>query len=130
MQELQTIKTKYGTIYIEKIGFQEEKERIKIYDSQQGYMDYFSLETIEDTAEINDISPEEYISDIIHKIKYLNNVEELLDYLCIAWECMSDNWKDIANYLSPESPEKTEKDLLKNEWVNVIGDYYILVYPI
>ena len=57
------------------------------------------------------ITPEEYMSDIIHKMKYLNNVEELMEYLCVSWECMSDDWKDIANYLSPENPEKTEKDL-------------------
>jgi hypothetical protein len=43
---------------------------------------------------------------------------------------MSNDWKDIANYLSPENPEKTEKILLENEWINVIGDYYIVVYPI
>lgn len=130
MQELQTIKTKYGTFYIEKIGYQEEDERIKIYDSKQRYMDYFTMESIEETAKMNSISPEEYMSDIIHKIKYLNNIEELLDYLGIAWECMSTDWKDVANYLSPENPEKTEKDLLENEWVNVIGDYYVAVYPI
>jgi hypothetical protein len=130
MQELQTIKTKYGTFYIEKIGYQEEDERIKIYDSKQRYMDYFNIEHVEDVAEINCISPEEYMADIIHKIKYLNNIEELLDYLGIAWECMSTDWKDVANYLSLENPEKTEKDLLENEWVNVIGDYYVAVYPI
>jgi len=130
MQELQTIKTNYGTFYIEKIGFQEEKERIKIYDSKQRYMDYFNMEDVEETAKMNSISPEEYMSDTIHKMKYLNSVEELMKYLCISWECMSDDWKNIANYLSPENPEKTEKDLLENEWVNVIGNYYILVYPI
>ena len=130
MQELQTIKTNYGTFYIEKIGFQEEKERIKIYDSKQRYMDYFDMEDVEDVAEIYCMSPEEYMADTIHKIKNLKSVEELMEYLCISWECMSDDWKDVANYLSLENPEKTEKDLLENEWVNVIGDYYIVVYPI
>ena len=130
MQELQTIKTNYGTFYIEKIGFQEEKERIKIYDSKQRYMDYFDMEDVEDVAEIHCMSPEEYMADTIHKMKNLKSVEELMEYLCVSWECMSDDWKDIANYLSPKNPEKTEKDLLENEWVNVIGDYYIVVYPI
>ena len=130
MQELQTIKTNYGTFYIEKIGFQEENERIKIYDSEKRYMDYFNMEHVEDVAEINCISPEEYMADTIHKMKNLNSVEELMDYLCISWECMSDDWKDIANYLSPENPEKTEQNLLENEWINKIGDYYIVVYPI
>lgn len=130
MQELQTIKTNYGTFYIEKIGFQEENERIKIYDSKQRYMDCFNMEHVEDVAEINRISPEEYMADTIHKMKNLKSVEELMEYLCISWECMSDDWKDIADYLSPENPEKTEKDLLKDEWINVIGDYYIVVYPI
>lgn len=130
MQELQTIKTTYGTFYIEKIGFQEENERIKIYDSKQRYFDYFTMESIEETAEMNSVSPEEYMSDIIHKMKILNNIEDLLDYLGIAWECMSDDWKNIANYLSPENPKKTEKDLLENEWINIVGDYYIAVYPI
>lgn len=127
MQELQTIKTNYGTFYIEKIGFQEEKERIKIYDSKQRYMDYFDMEDVEDVAEINCMSPEEYMADTIHRMKNLKSVEELMEYLCVSWECMSDDWKDIANYLSPENPEKTEKDLWENEWINVIGDYYIVV---
>lgn len=127
MQELQTIKTNYGTFYIEKIGFQEEKERIKIYDSKQRYMDYFDMEDVEDVAEIHCMSPEEYMADTIHKMKNLKSVEELMEYLCVSWECMSDDWKDIANYLSPENPEKTEKDLWENEWINVIGDYYIVV---
>ena len=127
MQELQTIKTNYGTFYIEKIGFQEEKERIKIYDSKQRYIDYFDMEDVEDVAEIHCMSPEEYMADTIHKMKNLKSVEELMEYLCVSWECMSDDWKDIANYLSPENPEKTEKDLWENEWINVIGDYYIVV---
>lgn len=130
MQELQTIKTTYGTFYIEKIGFQEENERIKIYDSKQRYMDYFNMEHVEDVAEINCISPEEYMADTIHKMKNLNNVEELMEYLCLSWECMSEDWTDVAKYICPEHPDKTEKDLLENEWINVIGNMYISIYPI
>lgn len=130
MQELQTIKTNYGTFYIEKIGFQEEKERIKIYDSKQRYMDYFDMEDVEDVAEIHCMSPEEYMADTIHKMKNLKSVEELMEYLCVSWECMSDDWKDIAKYICPEYPDKTEKDLLENEWINVIGNMYISIYPI
>ena len=130
MQELQTIRTNYGTFYIEKIGFQEENERIKIYDSKQRYMDYFNIEHVEDVAEINCMSPEEYMADTIHKMKNLNNVEELMEYLCISWECMSEDWTDVAKYICSEHPDKTEKDLLKNEWINVIGNIYISIYPI
>ena len=130
MQELQTIKTNYGTFYIEKIGFQEEKERIKIYDSKQRYMDYFDMEDVEDVAEIHCMSPEEYMADTIHKMKNLNNVEELMEYLCLSWECMSEDWTDVAKYICPEHPDKTEKDLLENEWINVIGNMYISIYPI
>ena len=86
--------------------------------------------SVRELAKIKNMFVKDYMIDTIDRMKSLNSVEELMDYLCISWECMSDDWKDIANYLSPENPEKTEKNLLENEWINVIGDYYIVVYPI
>ena len=50
---MKEIKTKFGTIYIEEWEFdrhkpwqREEEDRIKIFDSNENYLDHFSADSI------------------------------------------------------------------------------------
>lgn len=59
---LNKIQTKYGAIYIESLnGNRDEQDRIKIFDSDRKYIDYFSIEMLEDCArEMETTLEEEY----------------------------------------------------------------------
>lgn len=115
-----------GVLYIEKIGQQEEEERIKIYDSNLHYLDYFSVESIEETAKADDISFEEEYEKFISYLEKCQTVDDILDELGINWEIKSKDTKDIANVLVDYNTDD-DGPLDNNEYVAKIGEYYILL---
>lgn len=127
-EDLREVKTPVGTIYIENFFFREDDDRIKIYDSEKRYLDYISLETIEREAEKNNCScvtiVEEYIKDMEKK----STIAELLDYIPYSWDEYSVDWEKIADNLVERTEHQINSvgELLENEWVNKIGEYYIL----
>lgn len=115
---MREIKTKFGKLYIEDLEYdrhkpwmREEEDRIKLYDSKFKYFDYF---IVTDT-----FTKEEY-ENYIRSIQTSPNIEWLLDLLGINYELVTKNKKEAQDYLD-------DNDIENNEWVNIIGDYYIII---
>ena len=136
------VNTKYGTFYIEKYEEREEEDRIKLYDSLERYLDYFTIECIEETWETFD----DFVKEITKKAQSFKHVDELLEWLGINSYTISENWTDLLEdmygeecwydldterwYIEGEYGDRiyiTEKVILDNEYVNKIGNDYILV---
>jgi len=100
-----------GNFYIENFDEREEKDRVKIYDSDENYLDYLPIE--EDETPI-----EEQYNNYIEMLEQFKTVEEMLEWLV----CDTDF---IGNLQSLKDSEFS--DLLETEWVNRIGDVYIVI---
>lgn len=108
-----------GTIYIEWYCEQEEEDRIKVFDSDKGYLDYFSVESLEETRSMyKGLSIQDLLDVYADNMAEKESVEALLDYLGINW---------LAIYPSAAALRKVEGLEVANEWVNHIGKYYVLV---
>lgn len=131
------ITTKYGVFYIENEVGREEEDRIKLYDSLGRYLDYFTFECIDETWG----GYPQFLEEITRKALAIDNVEDFLDWLGIDICAISKNWEDLIKDIYPNASRKNSKEwydesegiitmqtILNNEWVNVIGDNYILVY--
>ena len=94
-----------GNFFIENFNEREEEDRVKIYDSDENYLDYLPLE--EDDTPI-----EEQYNNYVEMLEQFKTIEEMIDYLHdeLNWELPSEDY-----------------DPLKNEWINRIGDVYILI---
>lgn len=63
-----------GNLYIENFDEREEEDRVKIYDSDENYLDYLPIE--EDETPI-----EEQYNNYIEMLEQFKTVKELLDWL-------------------------------------------------
>lgn len=121
---MRKIETKFGDLFIEELNNVEEKGRIKIYDSEKRYLDYRSFETLEDFARINKTSLEEEYQIFIERLESDITIENLIsNFIDNRYDLITKDWKKTASLLE----ENSEEELLNNEWVNKIGDYWIVV---
>lgn len=112
-----------GKIYIESFGEQEEEDRIKVFDSDKEYLDYFSVESLAEMAEIYDgMRIQDMLDVYAAKMEEKEGVVELLDFLCINWYGIYPN---KAALIKATGMDIHEVD--NNEWINHIGEYYILI---
>lgn len=113
---MKEVKTKLGIIFVEELNDDREEGRIKIYDSDKRYLDYVSDEDLDYDAFIAELQMKE-------------DMRELLNFIGVSWYFFSIDWKDAAWYFSV--PGKVEYDspesLLTNEYVNRIGNTYIVI---
>ena len=111
-----------GKFYIENFDEREEEDCVKIYDSDGNYLDYLPLE--EDDTPI-----EEQYNNYIEMLEQFKTIEEMMDWLVCDCEFignkeeMIDHLHDELNWELPSE----DYDPLKNEWINRIGDVYILI---
>ena len=123
---MRKINNKYlGDFYIEELENREEQDRVKLYDSDENYLDYLPLERCDDT----DPTEEEQYQDYIEMLESFKNVLYLMDWLVCRCEFIGDKDQTIK-YLHEElNWELPSEDYnpLDNEWVNRIGDVYIVV---
>ena len=111
-----------GKFYIENFDEREEEDRVKIYDSDENYLDYLPLE--EDDTPI-----EEQYNNYVEMLEQFKTIEEMMDWLVCDCEFignkeeMIDHLHDELNWELPSE----DYDPLKNEWINRIGDVYILI---
>ena len=109
-----------GKFYIENFDEREEEDRVKIYDSDENYLDYLPLE--EDDTPI-----EEQYNNYIEMLESFKTVEEMLDWLVCDCEFIGKKSEAIKYVLTEWNLPDEETDPLDNEWVNRIGDTYIIV---
>lgn len=111
-----------GKIYMELYGEQEEKDRIKIYDSDKEYLDYFSVENLQEMANMNQKSVQDILDEYAEKLSEKENVIDLLDWLGVEWEGIWPN-----KFRAMETLEMNIQEFSQNEWMNHIGNYYIKI---
>ena len=111
-----------GKFYIENFDEREEKDRVKIYDSDENYLDYLPLE--EDDTPI-----EEQYNNYVEMLEQFKTIEEMMDWLVCDCEFIGNKDRTIE-YLHKElnwDLPSENYNPLDNEWVNRIGDTYIVV---
>lgn len=111
-----------GNFFIENFDEREEEDRVKIYDSDENYLDYLPLE--EDDTPI-----EEQYNNYVEMLEQFKTIEEMIDWLVCDCEFIGNKDRTIE-YLHKElNWDLPGKDYnpLDNEWVNRIGDTYIVV---
>lgn len=111
-----------GKFYIENFDEREEKDRVKIYDSDENYLDYLPIE--EDDTPI-----EEQYNNYVEMLEQFKTIEEMMDWLVCDCEFIG-NKEEMIGYLHDElnwELPSEDYDPLKNEWINRIGDVYILI---
>lgn len=128
---LMPIETSYGTLYIEDLNEKrEEKDRVKLYDSTQKYLDYFDVEFLQHCAKLIGKSQNKILDDAINEIKKCNSVIELCNYLFIKYFLITTSIIEVASNLNAicgVDDYHSESDILENEWVNKIGNTYIII---
>ena len=111
-----------GNFFIENFDEREEEDRVKIYDSDENYLDYLPIE--EDDTPI-----EEQYNNYIEMLEQFKTIEEMMDWLVCDCEFIG-NKEEMIDYLHDElnwELPSEDYDPLKNEWINRIGDVYILI---
>lgn len=129
---MKELETPYGKLYIEDLEYdrhkpsqREEEDRIKIFDSNENYLDYFDVDSIIYDAHAKGIKPAELLANYKKIIIDCKNPEELFDVLGINYELITKNRQEVVNYFLSYSTENF--DIENNEWINKIGDYYVVV---
>lgn len=117
--------THLGTLYTEDLNprLREEEDRIKIFDSDGNYLDYFSMEKLQDMAEENNTDIEMILDIIIDELAESVDIEEFLDNLGIDYEFVSNDFDEFVKYTSSVGIF----DVKNNEWINHIGNSWILL---
>ena len=123
---MRKINNKYlGNFYIEELENREEQDRVKLYDSDEKYLDYLPLERYDDF----DPTEEEQYQGYIEMLESFKTVPDLMEWLVSSWEFIGDKDQTIK-YLHEElnwDLPSEDYNPLDNEWVNRIGDTYIVV---
>lgn len=125
---MRKINNKYlGNFYIEEFENREEQDRVKLFDSDENYLDYLPLEIYDDT----DPTFEEQYTEYIKMLESFKTVKDLMDWLYICYtfigskEEVVTKWNEIYDYCNWKM--NNDKDIEDNEWINRIGDVYILI---
>lgn len=111
-----------GTFYIEELENREEKDRVKLYDSDENYLDYLPLERYGET----DSTFEEQYDGYVEILESFKTVPDLMDWLVCDCDFIG-NESEAIKYILTEVMPDNQFDLLDNEWVNRIGDIYIII---
>lgn len=135
--DLVELSLKFGRVFIENPNSLEERDRIKIYDSRKRYLEYLPLCSV-------CVPIENYFNTVIETFKRMNSIDEFLDYIGVDSRTVSDKWSNLLEdmygvdgysynpnndkyYCLDNGREITEKTLLENEYVNFIGNQYVLI---
>ena len=112
-----------GNFFIENFDEREEQDRVKIYDSDENYLDYLPLDQID----VDDTPIEEQYNNYIEMLESFKTIEEMMDWLVCDCEFIGKKSEAIKYVLTEWNLPDEETDPLDNEWVNRIGDTYIIV---
>lgn len=144
---MRAIATKFGIIYIETLEYdrhnpsmREEEDRIKIFDSREEYMDYWSMEILYDQVESENKTLEEVYEDIIARYVAADNLDAICpdirfdtkDVVKLALFMVADGYLEVdknklADMVLNNDLNALDKLVLSNEWVNKVGDNYLLI---
>lgn len=88
-----------GTFYIEELENREEQDRVKLYDSNENYLDYLPLERYDDT----DPTFEEQYDGYIKMLESFETVPDLMDWLVCDCDFIGskDEMREIEEQVMP-----------------------------
>lgn len=112
-----------GDFYIETLENREEQDRVKIFDSDGKYLDYLPIERYDDT----DPTEEEQYNGCVEVLENFKNIPDLMDWLVCDCDFIGNKSNVIRYVLTKWNLPDEECDPLDNEWVNRIGDIYIII---
>ena len=112
-----------GTFYIEDLENREEKDRVKLFDSDFNYLGYLPLERYDE----DDPTFEEQYDGYIEMLESFETVYDLMDWLVRDCDFIGNKSDAIKYVLTEWNLPDDECDPLDNEWVNRIGDVYIII---
>ena len=131
---MRKINTKFGPLYIDELTDDRhtgrDESKIKLYDSYEQYMDYFETETFYEIAEVNGNTPEKELDNYIKCLESYDTIDSLVENTATSgYEFITQDWREVAAYLglALKDEAKAFQDVVNNEWVNQIGDYYIVI---
>ena len=117
---LSPVQTKFGMIFIETLIYpRSETERIKIYDSDAIYLDYFLVEELNRCASEMETTIEEEYAARLRAFREEDNFECLVHLLTTDYVKATDNPFELEREFNIEVAD--------NDYVNRIGKYYILM---
>lgn len=135
---MKKIETAFGILYIEEENDREETGRIKIFDSEMRYFDYYNLEYLEEGKTIT-----KFVEETAKWIAECKSLDCLLEELGINYYTKSEDWTDLLEemfesarcvdgkwYDAIDGSEITEQTVMENDYVNKVGDVYIFVSDI
>lgn len=107
---LNPVQTKFGAISVETLMYsRSEEDRIKIYDSDDRYLDYIPLQTLIDSAcEMETTVEEEYAA----RLKAFRETDDI---------------GTLVQLLTMDYISVTDIPMEENDYVNRIGNHYILM---
>lgn len=112
-----------GDFYIEELENREEQDRVQLYDSDENYLDYLPLERYDDT----DPTLEEQYDGYVEMLESFKNVVDLMNWLVCDCAFIGNKAEAIKYVLTEWNLPDDECGPLDSEWVNRIGDVYIII---
>lgn len=117
---LNPVQTKFGAISVETLMHpRAEEDRIKIYDSDGRYLDYFSLEELYDSACEMETTIEEEYAARLKAFREEDNFDTLVSLLTTDCVAKTDNPLELERELNIKVDD--------NDYINRIGKYYLLM---
>lgn len=144
---MRAIETKFGKIYIETLKHnnncpadREYCDKVRVFDSLERYLDYWEMDTLLDFAENENKTLEEVYQDIIRNYENADSLDaicpdirfETKDLAKMALFMKIDGGLDIEDrelvaMIFDQNDKGLEDAVLANDYINKIGDWYILV---
>ena len=122
------VETRFGVIYIESLNYnnnnscdRDEEERIKIYDSDHNYLDYYPMYCLYDLAEMNGTTVEDVYVQFLNNFENTDKIENISDE--IEWYGSKEN---LIKYLTMLG--WAEEEIWDYDYLNRIGDNYLLMF--
>ena len=112
-----------GDFYIEELNNREDRDRVKLFDSDFNYLDYLPLERYDDWNPTFKEQCDEYIK-VLEQFK---TVPELMDWLVCDCDFIGNKSEAIKYVLTEWNLPDDGSNPLDSEWINRIGDVYIIV---
>ena len=121
---MRKINNKYlGNFYIEELENREEQDRVKLFDSNENYLDYLPLERYDDT----DPPLAEQYEEYVKVLEAFKTAPDLMDWLVCDCDFIGNKSEAIKYVLTEWNLPGDECNPLDSEWVNIIGDVRIVV---
>lgn len=112
------VNTAVGTFYADR--FDDSFDKIRLYDSQCNYLDYWELETIVDFAEDENCDTATWWNKTLKALESVDNINWLLMYLGVECSIVTKDKQELCDFMNDEEAPN-------NDMVNKIGDWYIVV---